>query len=86
LAPHTRDEEAASTRGEKAACTKGEEGGTRAAARIGVVRRQRGERGAASESGKEKGGGEDCWWKSGPKGGRRHNSPLSSHPPFDYFR
>jgi hypothetical protein len=24
----------------------------------------------------------DCWWKSGPKGGRRHNSPLSSLPPF----
>jgi hypothetical protein len=23
-----------------------------------------------------------CWWKSGPKGGRRHNSPLSSLPPF----
>lgn len=49
MAPHTRDEEAASTRGEKAACTKGEEGGTRAAARIGVVRRQRGERGGVRE-------------------------------------
>jgi hypothetical protein len=23
-----------------------------------------------------------CWWKSGPKGGRRHNSPLSLFPPF----
>jgi hypothetical protein len=23
----------------------------------------------------------NCWWKSGPKGGRRHNSPLSSLPP-----
>jgi hypothetical protein len=23
-----------------------------------------------------------CWWKSGPKGGRRHNSPLSSLLPF----
>jgi hypothetical protein len=23
-----------------------------------------------------------CWWKSGPKGGRRHNSPLSSLPSF----
>jgi hypothetical protein len=20
----------------------------------------------------------NCWWRSGPKGGRRHNSPLSS--------
>jgi hypothetical protein len=27
-----------------------------------------------------------CWWKSGPKGGRRHNSPLSSLPPFACFR
>jgi hypothetical protein len=26
-----------------------------------------------------------CWWKSGPKGGRRHNSPLSSLPPFGCF-
>jgi hypothetical protein len=26
------------------------------------------------------------WWKSGPKGGRRHNSPLSSLPPFACFR
>jgi hypothetical protein len=26
-----------------------------------------------------------CWWKSGPKGGRRHNSPLSSLPPFACF-
>jgi hypothetical protein len=25
---------------------------------------------------------DQCWWKSGPKGGRRHNSPLSSFPPF----
>jgi hypothetical protein len=24
----------------------------------------------------------ECWWKSGPKGGRRHSSPLSSLPPF----
>jgi hypothetical protein len=24
----------------------------------------------------------NCWWKSGPKGGRRHNNPLSSFPPF----
>jgi hypothetical protein len=24
----------------------------------------------------------NCWWKSGPKGGRRHNSPLSSIFPF----
>jgi hypothetical protein len=23
-----------------------------------------------------------CWWKSGPKGGRRHNSPLNSLPTF----
>jgi hypothetical protein len=23
-----------------------------------------------------------CWWKSGPKGGRRHNSPLDSPPSF----
>jgi Lon protease-like protein len=28
----------------------------------------------------------ECWWKSDPKGGRRHNSPLSSLPPFDYSR
>jgi hypothetical protein len=21
---------------------------------------------------------QNCWWRSGPKGGRRHNSPLSS--------
>jgi hypothetical protein len=24
----------------------------------------------------------NCWWRSGPKGGRRHNSPLSSFPPY----
>jgi hypothetical protein len=24
----------------------------------------------------------NCWWESGPKGGRRHNNPLSSLPPF----
>jgi hypothetical protein len=23
-----------------------------------------------------------CWWKSGPKGGRRHNSPLGLLSPF----
>jgi hypothetical protein len=23
-----------------------------------------------------------CWWRSGLKGGRRHNSPLSSLPPL----
>jgi hypothetical protein len=23
-----------------------------------------------------------CWWESGPKGGRRHNSPLNSLLPF----
>jgi hypothetical protein len=23
----------------------------------------------------------NCWWRSGPKGGRRHNSPLNSLPP-----
>jgi hypothetical protein len=28
----------------------------------------------------------DCWWKSGPKGGRRHNSPLSSLPSFAHSR
>jgi hypothetical protein len=33
-----------------------------------------------------KGGGAMCWWKSGPKGGRRHNSSLSSLPPFACFR
>jgi hypothetical protein len=27
----------------------------------------------------------NCWWRSGPKGGRRHNSPLSSFPPFGYY-
>jgi hypothetical protein len=27
-----------------------------------------------------------CWWKSGPKGGRRHNSPLSSLPSFAHSR
>jgi hypothetical protein len=27
---------------------------------------------------------EQCWWRSGPKGGCRHNSPLSSLPPFGY--
>jgi hypothetical protein len=26
----------------------------------------------------------NCWWRSGPKGGCRHNSPLSSLPPFGY--
>jgi hypothetical protein len=25
-----------------------------------------------------------CWWRSGPKGERRHNSPLNSFPPFGY--
>jgi hypothetical protein len=24
----------------------------------------------------------NCWWRSGPKGGRRHNSPLSSLTPL----
>jgi hypothetical protein len=24
----------------------------------------------------------NCWWKSGPKGGRRHNSLLSLLPPL----
>jgi hypothetical protein len=28
----------------------------------------------------------ECWWKSGPKGGRRHNSPLSSLPSFAHSR
>jgi hypothetical protein len=37
-------------------------------------------------AGEGRGGrGAPCWWKSGPKGGRRHNSPLSSFPPFDLF-
>jgi hypothetical protein len=26
-----------------------------------------------------------CWWRSGPKGGRQHNSPLSSFPPFTCY-
>jgi hypothetical protein len=26
-----------------------------------------------------------CWWKSGSKGGRRHNSPLRFFPPFTYY-
>jgi hypothetical protein len=26
----------------------------------------------------------NCWWKSGPNGGRRHNSPLSPFSPFGY--
>jgi hypothetical protein len=28
---------------------------------------------------------EECWWRSGPKGGRRHNSPLSSFRPIAYY-
>jgi hypothetical protein len=28
----------------------------------------------------------NCWWKSGPEGGRRHNSPLNSFPPFGNCR
>jgi hypothetical protein len=27
----------------------------------------------------------NCWWKSGPKGGRRHNNPLSPFPPFGHY-
>jgi hypothetical protein len=30
--------------------------------------------------------GRRCWWKSGPKGGRRHNSPLNSLPSFALSR
>jgi hypothetical protein len=26
-----------------------------------------------------------CWWKSGSKGGRRHNSLLSLLPPFAFY-
>jgi hypothetical protein len=26
-----------------------------------------------------------CWWRSGPKGGRRHNSPQSSLTPLAYY-
>jgi hypothetical protein len=38
------------------------------------------------ESGRRVGFGRgECWWKSGPKGGRRHNSPLNSLPPFGYY-
>jgi hypothetical protein len=29
--------------------------------------------------------GDRCWWRSGPKGGRRRNSPLSSFPRFAYY-
>jgi hypothetical protein len=30
--------------------------------------------------------GGSCWWKSGPKGGRRHNSPLRSLLSFAHSR